>query len=82
MNFLKVRASVGRVGNQNLPSTLYIGNQSVQTPAYIGTLAKTYYVTGIDRTAQLAGTQQRAQPRFEVGNGGGLRPGHGHWLFE
>jgi len=43
VNFLKVRASVGRVGNQNIPTT-----------AYIGTLAKTYYVTGIDRAAQLA----------------------------
>jgi len=46
MNFLKVRASWGRVGNQNI--------SSLTNAAYTGTFAKTYYVTGDDRTAQVA----------------------------
>ncbi|WP_161599506.1 SusC/RagA family TonB-linked outer membrane protein [Hymenobacter nivis] len=46
MNFLKLRASWGRVGNQNI--------SSLTNAAYTGTFAKTYYVTGDDRTAQVA----------------------------
>ncbi len=46
MNFLKVRASWGRVGNQNI--------SSLTNAAYTGTYGKTYYVTGDDRTAQVA----------------------------
>jgi len=46
MNFLKLRASWGRVGNQNI--------SSLTNAAYTGTFSKTYYVTGDDRTAQLA----------------------------
>ena len=49
MNFLKVRASWGRVGNQNI--------SSLTNAAYTGTFAKTYYVTGDDRTAQVAVVQ-------------------------
>ncbi|MFD1872727.1 SusC/RagA family TonB-linked outer membrane protein [Hymenobacter bucti] len=46
LNFLKVRASWGRVGNQNI--------SSLTNAAYTGTYGKTYYVTGDDRTAQVA----------------------------
>jgi TonB-linked SusC/RagA family outer membrane protein len=46
MNFLKVRASWGRVGNQNI--------SNLTNAAYTGTFAKTYYVTGDDRTTQVA----------------------------
>jgi TonB-linked SusC/RagA family outer membrane protein len=46
MNFLKVRASWGRVGNQNI--------SNLTNAAYTGTFSKTYYVTGDDRTAQVA----------------------------
>jgi TonB-linked SusC/RagA family outer membrane protein len=46
LNFLKVRASWGRVGNQNI--------SSLTNAAYTGTFGKTYYVTGDDRTAQVA----------------------------
>ncbi|GAB3634911.1 TonB-dependent receptor [Hymenobacter arcticus] len=46
MNFLKLRASWGRVGNQNI--------SNLTNAAYTGTFAKTYYVTGDDRTQQVA----------------------------
>jgi hypothetical protein len=46
MNFLKLRASWGRVGNQNI--------SSLTNAAYTGTLGKTYYVTGDDRATQVA----------------------------
>jgi TonB-linked SusC/RagA family outer membrane protein len=46
LNFLKLRASWGRVGNQNI--------SALTNAAYTGTYAKTYYVTGDDRTAQVA----------------------------
>jgi TonB-linked SusC/RagA family outer membrane protein len=46
MNFLKVRASWGRVGNQNI--------SNLTNAAYTGTYAKTYYVTGDDRATQVA----------------------------
>ncbi|WP_460501987.1 SusC/RagA family TonB-linked outer membrane protein [Hymenobacter agri] len=46
LNLLKLRASWGRVGNQNIPTT-----------AFIGTLGKTYYVTGDDRAQQVAVVQ-------------------------
>ena len=46
LNFLKVRASWGRVGNQNITS--------LTNAAYTGTFAKTYYVTGDDRATQVA----------------------------
>jgi len=46
MNFMKLRASWGRVGNQNITS--------LTNAAYTGTYGKTYYVTGDDRTAQVA----------------------------
>ncbi|OGX83089.1 hypothetical protein BEN49_13090 [Hymenobacter coccineus] len=46
MNFLKLRASWGRVGNQNI--------SNLTNAAYTGTFGKTYYVTGDDRTAQVA----------------------------
>ena len=46
LNFLKVRASWGRVGNQNI--------SSLTNAAYTATLAKTYYVTGDDRATQVA----------------------------
>jgi TonB-linked SusC/RagA family outer membrane protein len=49
MNFLKLRASWGRVGNQNV--------SSLTNAAYTGTIAKTYYVTGTDRTTQVASYQ-------------------------
>jgi TonB-linked SusC/RagA family outer membrane protein len=49
MNFLKVRASWGRVGNQNI--------SSLTNAAYTGTYAKTYYVTGDDRATQVAVVQ-------------------------
>ncbi len=46
LNFLKLRASWGRVGNQNI--------SNLTNAAYTGTFSKTYYVTGDDRTAQVA----------------------------
>ena len=46
LNFMKVRASWGRVGNQNITS--------LTNAAYTATLAKTYYVTGDDRATQVA----------------------------
>jgi TonB-linked SusC/RagA family outer membrane protein len=46
MNFLKLRASWGRVGNQNI--------SNLTNAAYTGTFSKTYYVTGDDRSAQVA----------------------------
>ncbi|RZK88778.1 MAG: TonB-dependent receptor, partial [Hymenobacter sp.] len=46
MNFMKLRASWGRVGNQNITS--------LTNAAYTGTYGKTYYVTGDDRTQQVA----------------------------
>ncbi|AWM32241.1 SusC/RagA family TonB-linked outer membrane protein [Hymenobacter nivis] len=49
INFLKVRASVGRVGNQNIAN--------LTNSAYTGNIAKTYYVTGPDRALQLGAVQ-------------------------
>ena len=46
LNFLKLRASWGRVGNQNI--------SALTNAAYTGTYAKTYYATGEDRAAQVA----------------------------
>ena len=54
LNLLKIRASWGRVGNQNIPNT-----------AYIGTLGKTYYVTGDDRAQQVAVVQSNV-PNTDV----------------
>lgn len=54
LNFFKLRASWGRVGNQNISNT-----------AFIGTLAKTYYVTGEDPTAQVAVVQSNV-PNTDV----------------
>ncbi|WP_188814302.1 SusC/RagA family TonB-linked outer membrane protein [Hymenobacter cavernae] len=45
VNFFKLRASWGRVGNQNI--------RSITNSAYIGTLGRVYYVTGDTRTEQL-----------------------------
>jgi TonB-linked SusC/RagA family outer membrane protein len=45
VNFFKLRASWGRVGNQNI--------RSITNSAYIGTLDQVYYVTGDTRTEQL-----------------------------
>ncbi|MBC6612606.1 TonB-dependent receptor [Hymenobacter sp. BT507] len=49
LNFAKLRASWGRVGNQNIAS--------LTNSAYTGTIGKTYYVTGPDRTLQLGAIQ-------------------------
>ncbi|GAB3242151.1 TonB-dependent receptor [Hymenobacter seoulensis] len=54
LNFLKLRASWGRVGNQNISNT-----------AFIGTLAKTYYVTGEEREEQVAVVQSNV-PNTDV----------------
>ncbi|RSK45373.1 SusC/RagA family TonB-linked outer membrane protein [Hymenobacter rigui] len=54
LNFMKLRASWGRVGNQNISNT-----------AFIGTLAKTYYVTGVDATQQVAVVQSNV-PNTDV----------------
>jgi TonB-linked SusC/RagA family outer membrane protein len=57
LNFLKLRASWGRVGNQNI--------SSLTNAAYTGTFSKTYYVAGDDRTAQLAVIQSNV-PNINV----------------
>ncbi|UOR06112.1 TonB-dependent receptor [Hymenobacter aerilatus] len=49
LNFAKLRASWGRVGNQNIAS--------LTNSAYTGTIGKTYYVTGPDRALQLGAVQ-------------------------
>ncbi|MBW3128584.1 SusC/RagA family TonB-linked outer membrane protein [Hymenobacter profundi] len=49
LNFAKLRASWGRVGNQNIAS--------LTNSAYTGTIGRTYYVTGPDRTLQLGAVQ-------------------------
>ncbi|MDF7814726.1 TonB-dependent receptor [Hymenobacter sp. YC55] len=49
VNFFKLRASWGRVGNQNI--------RSITNSAYIGTLDQVYYVTGDTRTEQLGVVQ-------------------------
>jgi TonB-linked SusC/RagA family outer membrane protein len=49
VNFAKVRASWGRVGNQNV--------SSLTNSAYTGTIGKVYYATGPDRTIQLGAVQ-------------------------
>ena len=54
LNFMKVRASWGRVGNQNISSFNGAGFNGLTNAAYTGTYAKTYYVTGDERTAQVA----------------------------
>ncbi|WP_233635565.1 SusC/RagA family TonB-linked outer membrane protein [Hymenobacter setariae] len=54
LNFLKLRASWGRVGNQNISTFSGAGFNGITNSAYTGTFSKTYYVTGDDRTAQVA----------------------------
>jgi len=49
VNFFKLRASWGRVGNQNI--------RSITNSAYLGTLGRVYYVTGDARTEQLGVVQ-------------------------
>ena len=49
VNFAKIRGSWGRVGNQNI--------RSLTNSAYTGTIGKTYYATGPDRTLQLGAVQ-------------------------
>jgi TonB-linked SusC/RagA family outer membrane protein len=54
LNFMKLRASWGRVGNQNISSFNATGFNGITNSPYTGTYSKTYYVTGDDRTAQVA----------------------------
>ncbi|UOG74869.1 TonB-dependent receptor [Hymenobacter tibetensis] len=49
VNFFKLRASWGRVGNQNI--------RSITNSAYTGTLGRVFYVTGDGRTEQLGVVQ-------------------------